>query len=278
MSNDRDDDQGRQETTPLGRPLDPTTPRDDSSTGTGSSAYGTQQGPGQPTAPTGQYGQPPQYGQSPSYGQTEQYGQYGQPPRYGQPPQYGGYGQPAQYGQYQPSPYGQYGTQQPAGYGYGQPPPVARPGGVITAAVLGMVLGAFGVLVSLLFVIVGAVAAGGASGLDDEIPGFGAVGGAVAGVLLAFGLLAVAWTVLMIWGAVWALTGRSRVMLIVAGSIATAVTGVMLIGSLSDGDGGGIVFALLLFAASVATVVLPSLPSAAQFYAAHRQRRAQLPR
>jgi hypothetical protein len=280
MSNDRDDDQGRQETTPLGQPLDPTAPRDDSSTGTGSSAYGTQPGPGQPYAPTEQHGQPPQYGQPPSYGPTEQYGQYGQPPRYGQPPQYGGYGQPQQYGQYQPSPYGQYGTPQPAGYGYGygQPPAVARPGGVVTAAVLGLVLGAFGVLVSLFLVIFGAVAAGGASGLDDEIPGFGAVSGAVAGVLLAIGLLAVAWTVVMIWGSVWALTGRSRVMLIVAGSIATALTGVMLIGSLSDGDGGGIVFALLLFAASVATVVLPSLSSAAQFYAAHRQRRALLPR
>jgi hypothetical protein len=267
MSNDRDDDQGRQETTPLGQPLDPAAPRDDS-TGTGSSAYGTGSGAyGQPYGQTEQYGQPPQYGQEPQYG------------GYGQGPQYGGYGQPQQYGQYQPSPYGQYGApQQPTGYGYGQPPAVARPGGVITAAVLGLVLGAFGVLVSLLLVIVGAVAAGGASGLDDEIPGFGAVTGAVAGVLLAIGLLAVAWTVVMIWGSVWALTGRSRVLLIVAGSIATAVTGVMLIGSLSDGDGGGIVFALLLFAASVATVVLPSLSSAAQFYAAHRQRRALLPR
>jgi hypothetical protein len=271
MSNERDDDQGRQETTPLGQPLDPAAPRDDS-TGTGSSAYGssgygTQPGSGQPYGQTEQYGQPPQYGQGPQYGQ------------YGQGPQYGGYGQPQQYGQYQPSPYGQYGApQQPTGYGYGQPPAVARPGGVITAAVLGLVLGAFGVLVSLLFVIVGAVAAGGASGLDDEIPGFGAVTGAVAGVLLAFGLLAVAWTVVMIWGSIWALTGRSRVLLIVAGSIATAATGVMLIGSLSDGDGGGIVFALLLFAASVATVVLPSLSSAGQFYAAHRQCRAVLPR
>jgi hypothetical protein len=269
MSNDRDDDQGRQETTPLGQPLDPAAPRDDS-TGTGSQAYGTG---------SSAYGQP--YGQTEQYGQPPQYGQYGQPPQYGQGPQYGGYGQPQQYGQYQPSPYGQYGApQQPTGYGYGygQPPAAARPGGVITAAVLGLVLGAFGVLVSLLLVIVGAVAAGGASGLDDEIPGFGAVTGAVAGVLLAIGLLAVAWTVVMIWGSVWALTGRSRVLLIVAGSIATAVTGVMLIGSLSDGDGGGIVFALLLFAASVATVVLPSLSSAAQFYAAHRQRRALLPR
>jgi hypothetical protein len=273
MSNERDDDQGRQETTPLGQPLDPAAPRDDS-TGTGSSAYGssaygssgygTQPGSGQPYGQTEQYGQPPQYGQAQQYGPG---------------PQYGGYGQPQQYGQYQPSPYGQYGApQQPTGYGYGQPPAVARPGGVITAAVLGLVLGAFGVLVSLLLVIVGAVAAGGASGLDDEIPGFGAVSGAVAGVLLALGLLAVAWTVVMIWGSIWALTGRSRVLLIVAGSIATAATGVMLIGSLSDGDGGGIVFALLLFAASVATVVLPSLSSAGQFYAAHRQRRAVLPR
>jgi hypothetical protein len=283
MSSDPDDAQGRQETTPLGQPLDPT-PAGDGPSATGSSAYGTGYRPEQP------HGQPPQYGQ-PQYGQYDQappYGQYGQAqygqPRYGQPqydptPRYGSSGQPAPYGQYQPAPYQQYGAPPPsAGYGYGQPPAVARPGGVITAAVLGLVLGAFGVLVSLLFVVLGAVAAGGASGLDDEIPGFGAVTGAVAGALLAVGLLAVAWTVLMIWGSIWALTGRSRVLLIVAGSIATAATGVMLIGSLSDGDGGGIVFSLLLFAASVATVVLPSLSSGAQFYAAHRQRRALLAR
>jgi hypothetical protein len=65
------------------------------------------------------------------------------------------------------------------------------------------------------------------------------------------------------------------VMLIVGGSIAVLGTGVMLIGSLSDGDGGGIVFALLLFAASVASVLLLCLSPATQFFAATRARRGR---
>ncbi|MCW2677008.1 MAG: conserved rane protein of unknown function [Modestobacter sp.] len=267
MSNEQDDARNRPETPPY------------------------QQGAGSGDASGGQYGQPygsSAYGQpDPTpYGQTQPYGQtpYGQAQPYGQP-QYGqpGYGQPSGYGQ--PQPYGQpgYGHTQAygqPGYGsygsygsYGQTPAPARPGAVITAAVLGFVLGALGVVVSLFLIIGGAAAAGGASSLDNTIPGFGTVTGAVAGALLLLGLLAVAWTVLMIWGAAWALTGRSRVLLIVGGSIAVLATGVMLVGSLGDGDGGGIVFAVLLFAASVASVVLLCLSPATQFFAATRARR-----
>jgi hypothetical protein len=327
MSSDRDDAQGRHETTPFGQQPEggepPPAPGNTGSTAFGQSSqpgeqYGQEQyGQEQYGPPTGQnpyeqpdpqygqggtgqagYGQPqygqPQYGQ-PQYGQG-QYGegQYGQPQygqgQYGQP-QYGQgqYGQPqyGQYGQYgQPDPYGQqqYG-QQPYGqqgqsygqYGYGESPSTARPGAVITAAVLGFVLAAFGVLVGFFLIVFGAAALAGAEGFDEEL--FSVAGGglgAVGGISLAFGLITVLWTVLMIWGSVWALTGRNRVLLIVGGSIAIAFTGLTLVGALGDGDGGAILFSLLLVAAAVATVVLVCLKPASRYFAARRAQRAAI--
>jgi len=238
--------------------------------------YGESGGSGQPYgAPADPYGQQPGYGQQPQYGQPP----YGQPP-YGQP-EYGQqpYGQ-QQYGA--PAPYGaQYG-QQPAygqqlGYGsYGTSAVPARPPHVIIAAVLGFILGAFGVLVSLFAVIVGAVASGAANNNNEEIPGLGTFAGAIGGVLIVVGLLALAWTVVTIWGSVWALRGRSRVMLLVAGSIALAFSVIGFLGSLSDSsnsNGGGIVVQLLFLLAAAAIVVLLCLKPAADFFAAHRARR-----
>ena len=94
-------------------------------------------------------------------------------------------------------------------------------------------------------------------------------------MLIVVGLLALVWTVVMIWGSVWALSGRSRVMLLVGGSIGLAFTLIGFLGSVGDNNssGGGIVVNLLFLLAAVAIVVLLSLPPAAQFYAAHRARR-----
>ncbi|MGY1730818.1 hypothetical protein ACI798_04800 [Geodermatophilus sp. SYSU D01045] len=249
--------------------------------GQGQQGQGQQgQGQGQGQQGYGQqgYGQTQPYGQQ-GYGQTQPYGQqgYGQQ-GYGQQ----GYGQEG-YGQTQPygQDYGQYGQAQPYGqqYGqYGQGGVPAKPGGVVTAAVLGFVLGAIGVLISLLLVFAGAVASSAGDELDNEIPGFGSVAGAVGGVILVFGLVALIWTVVMIWGSVWALTGRSRVMLLVGGSIALAFTLFGLIGNLSDADtagAGGIVTSLLFFLAALAIVVLLSMKPAAAFFAAHRARRGR---
>jgi hypothetical protein len=146
---------------------------------------------------------------------------------------------------------------------------------VIIAAVLGFVFGAFGVLVALFAIIGGALASGAAGSAEEEIPGLGTLAGAVGGVLIVFGLLALAWTVVTIWGSVWALRGRSRVMLLVAGSIALAFTLIGFFGSIGDNNstGGGIFFSLLLLLAAAAIVVLLCLPPAAQFFAAHRARR-----
>jgi hypothetical protein len=265
------DDQGRSESSPYGQ----------GPTGGGQYGRPEHEEPGHEEAQYGQqqYGQPPQYGQS-QYGQP-QYGQqqYGQPAPYGEQPyaqpQYGQpqYGQPSPYGQ-QYDPAQQYGQQygQQGGYGqYGQSAVPAKPGGVITAAVLGFVYGAFGVLVSLIFIIGGA-AASGASG--EDIPGLGEFTGAVGGVLIGVGVVALAWTVVMIWGSVWALTGRSRVLLLVGGSIALAFTLFGLLANLGgQAQGGDLFWSLVFVLAALAIVVLLSMKSAANFFAAHRARR-----
>jgi hypothetical protein len=246
------DDQGRSESTPYGQGATP-----------GGDQYGQPQY-GQ------QYGQP-QYGQQ--YGEQQPSGQaqpYGQQP-YGQPQ----YGQPAPYGQ-QYDPAQQYGQ---GGYGqYGQTGVPAKPGGVVTAAVLGFIFGALGVLVSLTLIIGGAAASGVANSTEQDILGLGEFAGAVGGVLITFGVVALLWTVVMIWGSVWALTGRSRVMLLVGGAIALAFTLLGFFSNLSDNtnrSAGSVFFSLLLLAAALAIVVLLSMKPAASFFAAHRARRGR---
>jgi hypothetical protein len=223
--------------------------------GTGAGTYGQQPHP-QPGRGYPSYGQDPgtqPYPQPAPYGQQ----QYGQPAAYGQTAPYG-QNAPA-YGQVSPQPYAQPGADR-------------RPGGVLTAAILGLVFGAFGTVISVFAIVVGAVATG-ASG-NRDVPGLGSVFGAIGGAILVVGLLALAWTVVMIWGSVWALTGRSRVMLLVGGSIALAFTLAGLIGNLADSS-SSIVWSLLFFLAALAIVILLSLKNAGAFFAARRAQRAQ---
>jgi hypothetical protein len=239
--------------------------------------------------PPQQYGQPPQqsgqpYGgqqyQPSPYGQGQPHGQPGYPQQYGQPGYPQQYGQPGGYGPYAPQgQYGQYGQ-------YGQTAVPARPTPVVVAAVLGFVFGAFGVLMSLGLLLGGAVFGTVFDDLVASDPAFqdvdtgGVDTGQITGVLVVLGVLALVWTVLVIWGAVRALTGRSRVLLLVGGAIAVAVTALFLVGVLSGvstgGAGGGeVVFSLLLFLAALAIVVLLCLRPAAQYFAAHRARRCR---
>ena len=220
-----------------------------------------------------QQGQPPHGGGPEQYGQP-QYGQQYAQPQQGQPGyDQGGYPQqyttPVDYGQ----PYGQ-----PAGYGqqygqYGSSAAPAKPAGVITAAVLGFVFAAIGGLLSLVAIVAGAAASGAGAELDEEIPGFGSVAGAVGGLLLALGLVVLAWTVVMVWGSVWALTGRSRVLLLVGGSVALALTAIGFLGSLAEGTTADVVTNLVFLLAALAIVVLLAMRPAAEFFAAHRMRR-----
>jgi hypothetical protein len=277
--------------------------RDPPTDPTGSTAAGYGQQGGQPSYGQDAYGQgaygdqregtQPQYGSQPSYGSQPPYGQqYGSTPQYGQqqygqPPQYGTssgeqqqYPAPAQYGQYgqQPAQYGAYGyPAQTGGYGqYGESAVPAKPAAVTIAAVLGFIFAAFGMLATLAFLFIGALAGGAASeDLEESIPGFNSVIGAAAGIFIVLGLLALAWTVVMIWGSIRALSGRSRVLLIVGGSIAVFATGLGFFGSLGEETqgAGSVLFSLLFFAAALAIVVLLCLRSSAAFFSAHRARR-----
>jgi hypothetical protein len=79
----------------------------------------------------------------------------------------------------------------------------------------------------------------------------------------------------MILGSVRALSGRSRVLLIVGASISILTTGLSFFGSLADENStaGGIIVSLIFFAMAIAIVVLLSMKPAADFFAAHRARR-----
>jgi hypothetical protein len=202
----------------------------------------------------------------PGYGQ-----QQGAQPAYGQPPYgQGGYVQP----------YGQYGLSAvPAG-----------PAHVIVPATLGFVFAAFGALLTLGVLLGGAAAVGMAGALDadtDADPFGDLAGDAAAGLgaaIVIAGVLSLVWTVLMVWGSVWALTGRSRVLLLVGGSITVALTGLGVLAAVADTEtqyGTGseyafeIVLTLVFFLAALAIVVPLCLRPAAQFFAAHRTRRGR---
>src|SRR3954469_14792604 len=210
---------------------------------------------------------------------SEQRDPYGQP-EHVQPgpglPQYGA----SQYG------VPRYEVPQYAAVPYGQPPSYvpapgsrpAKPGSVVTAAVLGFVWGAIGVLVTFLFVIAGiggrSLVAAFATGSDDAELGTRFV----TGVAVFPAPLALRWTVSMIWGGILALTGRSRVLLIVGGSVAIAATGLyffVALANASEAGAGGITVTLLLLAVSILIVVLLCLRAAGRFFAAHRALRAR---
>jgi hypothetical protein len=218
-----------------------------------------------------QYGQEQQPYAQPTYQPAPTYGE--QPPAGYIPPQ------PA-YGQYPAQAYGQQYPAQP-GYGapayapYGQVEPAKRPGGVVTASVFGFIWGALGAIVTVVLMAGGAFFSGASGSADDTLPGLGAFAGAAAGVFIFLGILALAWTVVMFWGSAWALTGRSRVMLLVGASISIATTGFGFFGSL-DGNStaGGIILTLVLFVVSILMVVLLARRDAAAFYAYKRSLRA----
>jgi hypothetical protein len=128
-------------------------------------------------------------------------------------------------------------------------------------------------VISIFAILVGAVATG-ASG-NDDVPGLGSVFGAIGGAIIVVGVLALVWTVVMIWGSVWAITGRSRVMLLVGGSIALAFTLIGLIGNLGGSSSGSPVASIVFFLAALAIVVLLSLKNAGTFFAARRAQRVR---
>jgi hypothetical protein len=82
----------------------------------------------------------------------------------------------------------------------------------------------------------------------------------------------------MIWGSVWALNGRSRVLLIVGGSISIATTGIAFFSSLGNTDqngAGSIILLLVFFIISILIVVLLANKAAAAFFGANRALRGR---
>jgi hypothetical protein len=144
---------------------------------------------------------------------------------------------------------------------------------VVTAAVLGFLVGAFGVLGTGLVILVGPVLFGLAAGVEDSDAATAvAVGG---GLTMVVGLLMLTWTVIMIWGAVAALRGRGRALLIIAGSISVALMLLSFASNVRDEvvDPGAVAFSLTFLFASLAIVVLLCLPPSSRFFAASRERR-----
>lgn len=190
-------------------------------------------------------GQPPPYGQPPQESGGQQYGQqsagqqYDQPPRQSYDQQYG-----QQYDQQQPG-YGQpgYGQQ---GYGQPSPYPSSRPGGVLAASIITIVMS---VLTGGFWLVIGLVMVAGGDFVIDElqsdpdlqaelsnqgvtlseleagVAGFG-IAALIAGIIM---LLVIIPAVLVLRG-----SGAGRVLLVVA----SAVT--VLVGLFFAITGGGI--------------------------------------
>ena len=118
------------------------------------------------------------------------------------------------------------------------------------------------------------VFAGGGLLVSADDAGTG-LGNALAGILVVMGLLIVTIAVIMIWGAVLALTGRSRVLLIVGASLLTAFGTIGLVSSLGNSNttSGGIIFQLTSLVITILIIVLLSLSPATEYFAARRTRR-----
>ena len=97
----------------------------------------------------------------------------------------------------------------------------------------------------------GGAVASGARAANRGLPRLDANAGDLGEALIVFGIIALAWTVTMVWGAVLAISGRSRVMLLVGGSIAVAspCSGSWAAWAPHTSGGGGVVFNVLVFLA-----------------------------
>jgi hypothetical protein len=97
----------------------------------------------------------------------------------------------------------------------------------MAAAVLGVILGALATAAAIFaFVGISAVV-----GQDDGGTG---LAGALSGIFLVFALIALTVAVLLIWGSVLAITGRSRVLLIVGAALLTALGLISFFGSIGN--------------------------------------------
>lgn len=174
-----------------------------------------------------------------------------------------------------------YAQQYGQGYGYGQPygyaPQTAaatpRPGSVVAAGVLGFLWAALGFILTLYLLTKGSQANDYASTGNQFFPGLGDVISGFAGYLFAMAFYGLLWTVLMIWGGIWAIGGRSRVGLMVGGSVAIGDTGFLcflVLANPSVTPSGYLLVVIAAFAISIFIVAALCTRSAAEFFAAQR--------
>jgi hypothetical protein len=124
----------------------------------------------------------------------------------------------------------------------------ARPGIVTAAAITMIAIGALIVLFGLFFLLLGAVIGGASSQIDAQMPGFGAMSGAVTGVVIVIAVLLLAVGLLDIFAAARVFAGRSWAR--VTGIVLAIILGLLGLTSLGGNEGGSIVLGLAWVAAN----------------------------
>jgi hypothetical protein len=142
----------------------------------------------------------------------------------------------------------------PPGYQAGWVQPVAaapsvRPTLVTAAGVTMIAVGAIIVLFGLLFLLAGAIIGGAASQIDTQMPGFGAMSGAVTGVVIVLAIILLAVGILDILAGAKVFSGRPWARM--TGIVLAVILGLLGLGSLGGGgDGGNVVLGLVWVAAN----------------------------
>jgi hypothetical protein len=143
----------------------------------------------------------------------------------------------------------------PPGYqGWVQPaaaaPQSLRPGLVTAAGITMIAIGAIVVLFGLIFLLAGAIIGGAASQIDTQMPGFGAMSGAVTGVVIVLAIILLAVGMLDIVAGAKVFSGRGWARM--TGIVLAVILGLLGLGSLGGGasDGGNVVLGLVWVAAN----------------------------
>lgn len=159
----------------------------------------------------------------------------------------------------------------PPGYQSGWVQPVAaapafRPGLVTAAGITMIAVGAIIVLFGLIFLLFGAAIGGAASQLDTQMPGFGAMSGAVTGVVIVLAVILLAVGALDILAGAKVFSGRAWARM--TGIVLAVILGLLGLGSLGGGasDGGNVLLGLVWVAAN-AFIVFPLATTGSWFAA-----------
>jgi hypothetical protein len=147
--------------------------------------------------------------------------------------------------------------------------PPQRPGKVTFAAIIMILFGVLITLFSLLIVLGGAIFAGAGSEIETQVPGFpSGMAGAVAGVLIVFGVIALAIGILEIVVGANVLGGKGWAR--ITGIVLAVILGLFSLSGLGSSDQGSMIVSIVLIAANV--FVIWALISAGGWFAARAAR------